>query len=111
VVERFFSTEIHTVHQGKYGERYTNVKPVSAPAGISSMVRDISVNNLVVVRTRVDQETSATQRHSPRVVDALGREHIDVPAIRPLDSSVRTGLVELQRAQQRREHQHEADLR
>ena len=31
VVERFFSTEIHTVHQGKYGERYTNVKAATVP--------------------------------------------------------------------------------
>jgi kumamolisin len=57
VVERFFSTEMHTVNQGKYGERFTNVKAVAAPSAIAPMIRDISVSNLVVVRTIVDQES------------------------------------------------------
>lgn len=51
VVERFFSTEIHNVNQGKYGERYTNVAPATAPREIASLVRDISLNDVIVVRT------------------------------------------------------------
>ena len=51
LVERFFSTEIHNVSQGKYGERYTNVAPATAPREIAPIVRDISLNNLIVVRT------------------------------------------------------------
>jgi hypothetical protein len=86
VVERYFSTEMHTVHQGKYGERYTNVKPVKAPSELASLVRDISVNNLVVVKTRVDDATSSTVRH-PRPLGADGKPHMDVPPIRPLDST------------------------
>ena len=35
LVEHFFSTEIHTVHQGKYGERYTNVRPAILPSEIA----------------------------------------------------------------------------
>ena len=31
-VERFFSTQIHTVNQGKHGERYTNVTPATVPS-------------------------------------------------------------------------------
>jgi len=56
VVERYFSTEIHTVHQGKYGERFTNVRPATIPKEISAYVRDASLDNLVVVRTVMDQE-------------------------------------------------------
>ncbi len=62
VVERFFSTEIHTVHQGKYGERYTNVKPAIVPAAIARYIRDASLDNLVVVRTLADQAGGPTHR-------------------------------------------------
>jgi hypothetical protein len=55
VVERFFATEIHTVRQGKYGERYTNVKTATVPQEIASYVRDLSLNNLVIARTGVDK--------------------------------------------------------
>jgi hypothetical protein len=54
-VERFFSTEMHTVQQGKYGERYTNIRGASVPASIASLVRTASLSNLVAVRTVVDQ--------------------------------------------------------
>ena len=30
-VEKFFSTEIHSVHQGQYGDRYTNVRSATVP--------------------------------------------------------------------------------
>jgi len=59
-VERFFSTEMHTVQQGKYGARFANLKPATVPAALASYVRDASLNNLVVVRTKVDEEASAT---------------------------------------------------
>jgi Pro-kumamolisin, activation domain len=55
VVERYFATEIHTVRQGKYGERFTNVKPATVPKEIASFVRDASLNNVVIARTGVDQ--------------------------------------------------------
>jgi subtilase family serine protease len=51
VVERFFSTEIHNVDQGKYGERYTNLTGATVPQEIAPLVRDASLNNLIVVRT------------------------------------------------------------
>jgi subtilase family serine protease len=62
VVERFFATEMHNVHQGKYGERYTNFAPATAPREIASLVRDVSLNNLIVVRTGPDQDQ---RRHRP----------------------------------------------
>ena len=37
-VERFFSTEMHTVQQGKYGERFANLKPATIPSAIASYV-------------------------------------------------------------------------
>ncbi|HTX59317.1 MAG TPA: protease pro-enzyme activation domain-containing protein [Verrucomicrobiae bacterium] len=61
VVEHFFSTEIHTVHQGKYGERFTNVRPAMVPASIARYVRDASLDNLVIARTRVDQDGGIRQ--------------------------------------------------
>jgi hypothetical protein len=54
-VERFFSTEMHTVQQGKYGERFTNIRGGTVPSGIASLVRTASLSNLVTVRTVVDQ--------------------------------------------------------
>ena len=60
VVERYFATEIHTVRQGKYGERFTNVKPATVPKEIASYVRDASLNNVVIARTGVDQAGGIT---------------------------------------------------
>ena len=54
-VERFFGTEMHTVQQGKYGTRFTNVKAATVPSTISALVRTASLSNLVMVRTVVDQ--------------------------------------------------------
>jgi len=81
VVERFFSTEIHTVHQGKYGERYTNVKSATMPAAIASYVRDASLDNLVVVRTVADQTGGQAQRSTPSFPkDAAGRSMLPLPS-------------------------------
>ncbi len=53
-VERFFSTQMHTVSQGKFGQRYTNAKVAVIPASISQYVKDLSLNNLIVVHTGAD---------------------------------------------------------
>jgi subtilase family serine protease len=87
-VERFFSTEIHTVHQGKHGERYTNVAKATVPASIASLVRDVSLNNLVVVRTVADQSGGGSQRIAPQLqIDAQGRGIVPLGGIKPLDST------------------------
>ncbi|HVR46939.1 MAG TPA: protease pro-enzyme activation domain-containing protein [Candidatus Binatia bacterium] len=67
VVERYFSTEIHNVHQGKHGERYTNLAPATAPREIAPLVRDVSLNNLIVVRTvaEPDRRRHPTPTPSP----------------------------------------------
>lgn len=54
VVERFFNTQIDTVQQGKFGERYMNVKVAVVPPSIAAYVRDVSLNNLIVARTRAE---------------------------------------------------------
>jgi hypothetical protein len=54
-VERFFSTEMHTVQQGTYGTRFTNVRGATIPESIASLVHTASLSNLVMVRTVVDQ--------------------------------------------------------
>ncbi len=85
-VEKFFSTEIHSVHQGQYGDRYTNVRSATVPPSIARYVRDVSLNNLVVVRTVVDQTGGG--RTSPSFpVDAAGRPVIPLSGITPMDSS------------------------
>jgi len=87
-VEHFFSTEIHTVHQGKYGDRYTNVTEATVPSSIAKIVRDVSLNDLVVVRTVADQSGVETQRTAPSMqTDALGRAIVPLGGIRPMDSS------------------------
>ncbi len=85
-VEAFFSTQIHNVRQGKHGERYTNVTTAKVPSSIASLVRDVSLNNLVVVRTVADQ--SGGQRTAPQFrTDAQGRAMLPLGGVSPQDSS------------------------
>lgn len=79
IVEKFFSTQIHTVQQGKHGERYTNVTAATVPKSIESLVRDVSLNNLVVVRTVADQTGGG------RVAPTFTR--IPLQGVGPLDST------------------------
>lgn len=67
-VERFFSTEMHTVHQARYGERFTNLKPATVPSEIASYVSSASLNNLIVVRTKADQATTPSAADAGRVI-------------------------------------------
>ncbi|MGA7572287.1 MAG: protease pro-enzyme activation domain-containing protein, partial [Candidatus Aquilonibacter sp.] len=55
-VERFFSTQIHSVQQGKYGQRYLNSTAASVPASIAPDVLTASLSNLVIAETKVEQE-------------------------------------------------------
>jgi len=60
-VERFFSTEMHSVQQGKYGQRYANLTTATVPASIASYVRDASLSNVVIAQTQVDQDGGPTR--------------------------------------------------
>lgn len=90
IVESFFSTEIHNVHQGKHGDRYTNVTAATVPRDIAPLVRDVSLDDLVVVRTVVDQDGVESQRTAPQLQhDAQGRSVIPLGSggISPGDST------------------------
>ncbi len=67
-VERFFSTEMHTVRQARYGDRFANLKPAVVPSAIASYVSAASLNNLVVVRTKADQATTPSAADAGRVI-------------------------------------------
>ncbi len=86
-VERFFSTEMHTVQQGKYGQRFANLKPATVPNTIAPVIRDVSLTNLVVVRTKVDQEGGVTS----------GSARVRTPAVYKIPATqkrlVRTGAA------------------
>jgi subtilase family serine protease len=53
-VERYFGTEMHNVQQGRYGERYANLKPATIPASIAQYVRTASLSNVVIARPMVN---------------------------------------------------------
>lgn len=48
IVERFFSTQMHTLSQGKYGERFANLTAASVPSSIAPYVSTASLSNVVV---------------------------------------------------------------
>ncbi len=63
-VERFFSTEMHNVSQGKYGTRYANLTPATVPSSIAPYVLTASLSNVVIAQPKVDQEGGAI--HNPQ---------------------------------------------
>jgi subtilase family serine protease len=66
-VERFFSTEMHSVQQGKYGQRYTNTTPGMVPSSIAAYVRTASLSNVVIAEPKVDQEGGVLRIGGTRV--------------------------------------------
>lgn len=65
-VEKFFSTEMHTVSQGKYGQRFANLAPASVPSSIAQYVRTASLSNVVIAQTMVAGDVSPNARHTPK---------------------------------------------
>ncbi len=55
-VERFFNTQMHTVNQGKYGQRFANLSAATVPSSIASYVNTASLSNVVIAETKVDQD-------------------------------------------------------
>jgi cell division septation protein DedD len=89
-VEKFFATEMHTVRQGKYGERFANMKSAVIPSSISSIIRDASLNNLVVVQTVAEQAGVPSARSLFKAAtDATGKAQVPLAAsgITTADSS------------------------
>jgi subtilase family serine protease len=97
IVERFFSTEMHTVRQGKYGQRFANLKPATVPASIARYVRDASLSNVVIARTVVDQEAGAIDngkpRHTPKPSPSPSPTNSPTPTPSPTTSSTATPVA------------------
>lgn len=47
-VEKFFTTQMHTLSQGKYGERFANLIAANVPPSIAAYVLTASLSNVVV---------------------------------------------------------------
>jgi kumamolisin len=58
-VEREFATQMHTVQQGTYGSRFANLTSATVPSAIAPVVRTVSLSNVVIARTKVQQTTDA----------------------------------------------------
>jgi subtilase family serine protease len=57
-VESFFSTEMHSVQQGKYGQRFTNFKAATVPTSIAPYVQTASLSDVVIAETKIQQDDS-----------------------------------------------------
>jgi subtilase family serine protease len=83
-VERFFSTEMHTVRQGKYGERFTNLAAASVPGTIASYVSTASLSNVVIARTMIDQSGDEPKTDSTCIfVVCFGSSPTPTPTPKP----------------------------
>jgi len=60
VAERFFATSIHTLDQGKYGRRFSNVTRATVPPSIASYVRTVSLSNVVIAHPMIDDSQIQT---------------------------------------------------
>ncbi len=66
-VERFFSTQMHTVSQGKYGERFANLTPAGVPSSIAPYIRTASLSNVVIALPKIGQTSITPDAHrTPR---------------------------------------------
>ncbi|HTU69407.1 MAG TPA: protease pro-enzyme activation domain-containing protein [Candidatus Baltobacteraceae bacterium] len=59
VVEKFFSTQMHTVSQGKYGQRFANLTAATVPSSIAQYVNTASLSDVVIAETKVAQDGGA----------------------------------------------------
>ncbi|MHB8179139.1 MAG: protease pro-enzyme activation domain-containing protein [Vulcanimicrobiaceae bacterium] len=86
--ESFFHTTIHTVTQGKYGQRYMNTQPGTLPKALTSLVQDVTMNNLVVAHTQV---SGSNIRHSvARKLHLPGPPQRRMMAVQPFVTNVIT---------------------
>ncbi|HKU67608.1 MAG TPA: protease pro-enzyme activation domain-containing protein [Candidatus Baltobacteraceae bacterium] len=74
-VETFFSTQMHTLSQGRYGERFANLTAASVPSTIASYVLTASLSNVVVALP--------VARHTPKPTPAPTATPPPTPAPTP----------------------------
>lgn len=66
VVESTFNTKIHNMMQGSFGSRFANIEPATLPDAMTGLVKDVTLNDLVIAHT---QRTRST---GPIAVPAAG---------------------------------------
>ena len=63
VVNSAFATSMHSVNQGEFGRRYMNTQAATLPNEMQGLVRDVTLNNLIVVHRQSNRERNAVSRH------------------------------------------------
>ncbi|HKU68549.1 MAG TPA: protease pro-enzyme activation domain-containing protein [Candidatus Baltobacteraceae bacterium] len=72
-VERTFHTHIHTATQGRFGTRFVNTEAAELPESMVGLVRDVTLNNLVVAHPMQSQARRHATHSSLSVPGALER--------------------------------------
>jgi kumamolisin len=88
-VEKFFSTEMHTVSQGKFGQRFANLTPATVPSSISSYVLTASLSNVVIAKPVA---MAPFARHTPKPTASPSPQPTATPAPTPTPVPTATPL-------------------
>lgn len=64
-VERYFATQMHSFRQGRYGERFANVRPIRIPAELTGLVASVTANDVVRMFAGIQREASALPASLP----------------------------------------------
>jgi subtilase family serine protease len=91
MVEKFFSTEMHTVSQGKYGQRFANLTPATVPSSIGSVVLTASLSNVVIAHPRADAMAKPRRSPTPSPSPTPVPTATPVPTPTPLPTSTPAG--------------------
>jgi hypothetical protein len=92
-VEKYFATEMHTVQQGKYGQRFANLKAATVPSTIASFVSTVSLSNVVVAETKIEQAQDAVAQAGGRVATPAVHTLATAKGRRPLAIHTMAGNV------------------
>jgi subtilase family serine protease len=72
-VERTFHTHIHAALQGKFGERFINTEAAQLPNAMTGLVKDVTLNNLVVAHPMQSASARHASHHALSVPGAFGQ--------------------------------------
>ena len=90
-VERYFHTEMHDVTQGRYGTHFMNKTPATVPATIAPLIRQISLNDLVVAKTQLDGKTLG--QHGPKSPGNRSTQSVEADASQRVQISPEAGCT------------------
>lgn len=85
-VEKFFATEMHTVSQGKYGQRFANLSAATVPASISQYVRAASLSNVVIARPLAHPAPMGHHTPRPSPTPSQGPTPTPAPTATPIQT-------------------------